>query len=225
MLTVPSPRHWSNVELRKVLAHLPPSENVINVSGWKDGDKEGGLYRSYFAPGARYTVSNYGDDTARGGEGAHTAVSLDLGAPAPAELEGTFDVAFSHTVLEHIEDPVFAFNQIAKLTSDLIITVVPFKQKMHFEPGQFGDYYRFSPLAMRRLHEKAGFTVLYESYTPPPTLDVYLFYVGTRQPERHRDFPIQLPPIEALNFKVGGFNAADLARNVASRAVGKFFKR
>ena len=72
-------------------------------------------------------------ERARGGEGAHTAVSLDLGAPAPAELEGTFDVAFSHTVLEHIEDPVFAFNQIAKLTSDLIITVVPFKQKMHFE--------------------------------------------------------------------------------------------
>lgn len=225
MLGVTSPRHWSNVELRKVLAHLAPSKRVINVSGWMDGDKEGGLYQSYFAPDASYTVSNYGDDSARGGEGVHTAVSLDLSAPVPAELEGAFDVAFSHTVLEHIEDPVFGFNQIAKLTSDLIITVVPFKQKMHFEPGQFGDYYRFSPFAMRCLHEKAGFTVLYESYTPPPALDVYLFYVGTRQPQYYPDFPIQLPPIETLNFEVGRFNAADLLRNVASRAIEKLFKR
>jgi hypothetical protein len=225
MLIIPSPRNWSNVELRKVLAHLHPAERVINVSGWKDGDKEGGFYRSYFAPSTRYTVSNYGADAARGGEGTHTAVSLDLGAPIPAELEGAFDVAFSHTVLEHVEDPLFAFNQIAKLTSDLIITIIPFKQKLHFEPGNFGDYYRFSPIIMRRLHERAGFTVLYESFTPPPNLDVYLFYVGTRRPEQHTAFPVQLCPIEQLNFKVGEFNAVDLLRNVTSRAVTKFFNR
>ena len=41
-------RPWSNKELRYVLQFLPDIKSVINVSGWKDQDKEGRTYRSYF---------------------------------------------------------------------------------------------------------------------------------------------------------------------------------
>ena len=40
-------RIWSNQELRK-FSHLFRGK-VINVSGWKDCDKEGHIYRDYFS--------------------------------------------------------------------------------------------------------------------------------------------------------------------------------
>lgn len=217
---VPTPRLWSNKELRKVLQHLPRSRRVINVSGWRDRDKEGGFYRDYFAPEERYDISNYEADEARGG--SQGTIALDLMGPLPANLRGSYDVAFSHTVLEHVVDPLFAFKQIADLSSDLVITVVPFKQKLHFEPGQYGDYFRMTPFSMRHFHEAAGLTVLYESFTPTPALDVYLFYVGSRTPERHAAFPRNVPAIESLNYAVGSFRASDLLRNIVSRFTEKY---
>lgn len=219
---VQSPRTWSNDELKFVMQHLDVDGRVINVSGWKDADKQGGHYRDYFPRAQEYVISNYGADQARGGVDSPSTIALDLGEPAPEALRGTFDVAFSHTVLEHVDDPVFSFTQIAALSRDLVITVVPFKQKLHFEAGQYGDYFRFSPFAMRRMHERAGLTVLYEGFTPRPSLDVYLFYVGTKQPEKHTSFPVKLPKIEALNFMVGEFSAKDLVLNIAERARRKF---
>lgn len=225
MLTVLSPRQWSNRELRRVLGHLPVPARVINVSGWLDADKEGATYRSYFRPSEAYAISNCSGDKVRGTTGAEGELCIDLGGPLAPELVRSFDVAFSHTVLEHILDPIVAFEQIAKLTTDLVVTVVPFKQKLHFEPGQYGDYHRFTPFAMRRMHERAGLTVLYESFTPPPSLDVYLFYLGTKRPEKHHRFPRHVPPIEELNFRVGKLSAADLARNISDRALRKFVRR
>jgi hypothetical protein len=217
-----TPRTWSNKELRKVAGLLPRPRRVINVSGWKDADKEGSTYRAYFNPSEAYDISNYEADAARGGPGS---VALDLGEPAPPHLVGRYDVAFSHTVLEHVPDPWFAFAQIAKLTSDLIVTVVPFKQKLHFEAGMYGDYYRFTPFAMRRMHEANGFTLLYESFTPRPSLDVYLLHVGTKAPDRHGDFPRSVPDLAALNEKVGEFSAKDLLENVVDRFLAKYVRR
>ena len=36
-------REWSNMELRKIAPTL--TGDIINVSGWEDKDKEGGLYK------------------------------------------------------------------------------------------------------------------------------------------------------------------------------------
>lgn len=221
MLTVSTPRAWSNRELRKIIPFLPPSKRIINVSGWKDSDKENNTYQSYFPHPATYAVSNYSVDEARGSGGDTGALAIDLQSPLCPTLQGAFDVALSHTVLEHVQDPMFAFEQIAKLSSDIVITIVPFKQKLHFEPGQYGDYYRFTPFSLRRMHERAGLTLLYESFTPPPALDVYMFCVGTKRPLDHAQFPKHVPPIEELNYKIGSFTARDLLINVLSRAIKK----
>lgn len=223
MFKVPIPREWSNDELRKLVPLLGDYTSVINVSGWRDQDKQSGTYKDYFKNASTYTVSNYDEDTQRGGA-KDGELSINLDEQLSTEFERAFDIAFSHTVLEHVIDPVFAFEQIAKLTNDLIITVVPFKQKMHFEPGQYGDYYRFTPMMMRRIHEKNGFEVLYESFTPRPSLDVYLLHIGTRNPEKHRTFPRSVAEINKLNFEVGAFNASDLAKNIFIRAYRKYFR-
>jgi len=51
------PRIWSNSELRK-FAHLFTGK-VINVSAWKDLDKEGNRYKNYFINASEYWISNY----------------------------------------------------------------------------------------------------------------------------------------------------------------------
>ncbi len=179
---VVSPRAWSNSELKKICEKLPLDKKVINISGWEDKDKESGFYKDYFTSPQVYEISNYTGDIKRGANDS-PCIELDLTKPLPDTYKNKYDIGFHHTVLEHLEDPVFAFNQMAAITDDLLISVVPWKQKLHFEPGQFGDYYRFSPLIMRKYYEDNGFTVLYESYTPRPALDVYLFYVGSKKPE------------------------------------------
>lgn len=218
-----NPRSWSNDELRFVLSHCPKGGRVVNVSGWQDRDKEGGLYKDYFPRPTLYHISNYEGDAARGAA-ARTDLVLDLTKPLAAAYENKYDIVFNHTVLEHLEEPTFAFTQIGKLTTDMIVTVVPFKQKLHFEYGMFGDYYRFTPFSMRRLHAQNGFSVLYESYTPRPSLDVYLLYVGTRDVARHATFPQQLADMRSLNQRVGSFSASDLASNIAARFLSKYLK-
>jgi len=37
-----APRLWSNAELKKILTVIDKYDSVVNVSGWKDIDKEGG---------------------------------------------------------------------------------------------------------------------------------------------------------------------------------------
>lgn len=216
-----NPRSWSNDELRFVLSHCPKGARIVNVSGWQDRDKEGGLYKDYFPTPALYHISNYEGDAARGAA-AQTDLVIDLTKSLSVAYENQYDIVFNHTVLEHLEDPTFAFAQIGKLTTDLIVTVVPFKQKLHFEYGMFGDYYRFTPFSMRRLHAQNGFSVLYEAYTPRPSLDVYLLYVGARDVARHTNFPQHLADLRALNQRVGSFSASDLASNIAARFLGKY---
>ena len=217
-----NPRSWSNDELRLVLSHCQKKSRVVNVSGWQDRDKEGGCYKDYFPSPTLYHISNYEGDAARGAV-AETDLVIDLTKPLSIAHEYQYDIVFNHTVLEHVEEPTFAFSQIGKLTTDMIVTVVPFKQKLHFEHGMFGDYYRFTPFSMRRLHAENGFSVLYESYTPRPSLDVYLLYVGVRDVARHVDFPQRLADLRALNQRVGSFSAKDLALNIGARFFGKYF--
>ena len=215
------PRYWSNKELKKISPHLPFGSRIVNVSGWKDKDKEGNYYCNYFSSAAEYHIANYPSDKARGS--ACCDIPIDLSQAIPKEHIGTYDGVFNHTVLEHLADPVFAFKQMALLTTDWIITVVPFKQKLHFENGFYDDYYRFSPFIMRQLHTMNGLTVIYETYTPKPALDIYLFYVGTKKVENYLDFPKNIMPLNEFNNELGNFNAKMLFQNIIARFLIKYY--
>src|SRR5262245_10738440 len=94
------PRIWSNAELRKICSLVDGA--VVNVSGWKDEDKQGGHYRDYFPRATSYSISNWRAD-ARGFQGdIANEFFLDLEEPLEPSLKRKFDVVFNHTVLEHV---------------------------------------------------------------------------------------------------------------------------
>lgn len=174
------PRIWSNRELAQY-AHLFAGD-IANVSGWKDIDKEGRHYRDYFVNAASYTITNYKAE-ARGFQGGEGEIFLDLSAELPPELVGRFDVAFNHTTLEHIYEAHAAFANLCRMTKDIVIVVLPFLQQYHTD---YGDYWRFSPLAVKRLCEDNGLEVVYQSFNSHRMSSVYVFTIATKQPERWR---------------------------------------
>ena len=178
------PRIWSNRELAK-FAHLFAGD-VVNVSGWKDEDKEGRRYRDYFSRAGSYTITNFKAE-ARGFQGMQHEIFLDLERDLPGDLAGRFDVVFNHTTLEHIYDVHTAFRNLCRLSKDVVMLVVPFLQPYH---SDYGDYWRFSPLLVKRLLEDAGLDVLYLSYNSHRRSSVYVFAVASKHPDRWREhFP------------------------------------
>lgn len=172
------PRIWSNRELAKF---APLFEgDVANISGWRDIDKEGKRYRDYFTRATSYTVTNYKAE-ARGFQGMENEIFLDLEQKLPEELSGRFDVVFNHTTLEHIYDVHTAFRNLCKMSRDIVILVVPFLQPYHSE---YGDYWRFSPLLVKRLFEDHGLTLLYLSFNNHRFSSVYVFAIASKHPER-----------------------------------------
>jgi hypothetical protein len=51
------PRVWSNQELKKFAPLFKGS--IVNVSAWKDWDKENKRYKDYFSSAAEYWMTNY----------------------------------------------------------------------------------------------------------------------------------------------------------------------
>ncbi|MFW6283232.1 MAG: hypothetical protein ACOC1P_04245, partial [Minisyncoccales bacterium] len=92
------PRYWSNQELRK-FSHLF-SGKVINVSAWKDIDKQGNRYKDYFSNCSEYYLSNI-EGKGKGIQGLNNEFKLDLEENLNPDLENRFDVVFNHTTLEH----------------------------------------------------------------------------------------------------------------------------
>jgi len=172
------PRIWSNCELRKVAGLFRGS--VINVSAWKDEDKEGNVYKEYFTKADSYTITNFDSDK-RGMQGKINEIYLDLEKELPAEMRGKYDVVFNHTTLEHVYDFRKAVKNICALSRDIVIIVVPFLQPMH---GDYGDYWRFSPLAVKRLLEENGLSMLCLKYNDTRRAAVYVFGVGTKKPKQ-----------------------------------------
>src|SRR5229473_1615128 len=66
-------RYWSNQELKR-FSHVAAAD-VVNVSGWKDEDKQGRHYRDYFPKARSYTITNYEGDS--GYQGASGEILLD----------------------------------------------------------------------------------------------------------------------------------------------------
>jgi hypothetical protein len=176
------PRNWSNAELRKF--GLLMEGNVINVSGWRDEDKNGGHYRKYFPAAKSYSISNFRGES--GISGVEGEIFMDLEADLPAELAGKYEVAFNHTTLEHVYDIRKAIANICALSNDTVILVTPFLQQVHYIEGSFGDWWRPTPMCVTRLLEEQGFKVVYQSSNDNPWYIVYLFTVACRNPEKHR---------------------------------------
>lgn len=175
------PRNWSNEELRRFAGHYTGS--VINVSGWRDADKAGGHYRDYFSSARSYAVSNFSGKRGTSDCDAND-VFLDLEGEVAPELVRRYEVAFNHTVLEHIYDIRRAVANICALSDDTVILVTPFLQAVHYEEGAFGDYWRPSPMALRRMLKEEGFETIYQSSNDNPWYIVYVFTIATRHPER-----------------------------------------
>jgi hypothetical protein len=178
-----SPRRWSNSELRRIAAIV--EGDIVNISGWKDGDKEGSTYRSYFTKARSYTITNY-YGSREADDGAANSVFLDLSKTAPAELHEKFDVAFCHTIMEHIFDTSIAVSNIVGLTRDIIILIVPFMQDEHYARELYGDYWRFTPLGLKRMMEACGLSIVYMSSNDSPWYPIYICCVASKNPELWR---------------------------------------
>ena len=174
-------RIWSNRELKKY-AHLF-SGDVINVSAWQDRDKQGLHYKDYFVNANNYYLSNYQTETC-GLQGYKDEIFLDLEKKIDKDLINRFDVVFNHTTLEHIYNFKVAFQNLCLLTKDIIILVVPFLQQMHVE---YGDYWRFTPLAIKKMFEENNMTVLYSSFNNHKKCSVYLFFIASKHPEKWKN--------------------------------------
>lgn len=175
------PRIWSNLELKK-FAHLFDGD-IVNVSGWKDEDKEGNFYSKYFKNAKSYTITNY-ETEACGFQGMENEIFLDLEKTVTDDLVGKFDVVFNHTVLEHVFEIEQAFANLCKMTKDVAIIVVPHLQQMH---AVYGDYWRFTPLSLKKLFEKNQMHLQYLSFNSHKNSSVYLFAIAVKDKEKWKD--------------------------------------
>jgi len=193
------PRIWSNNELKKISSLFYGS--VINVSGWKDLDKQGNTYQQYFTNAKEYWISNYVTES-KGFQGdLENELFLDLVLPIENNLIERFDVVFNHTVLEHIFDCRNAFQNICLLSKDIVISVVPFLQHQH---AAYGDYWRFTPECMSLLYEENGLELLYINYNDGKNQSIYVFAVGSKKPQSWQKIrALQGNKIDRYTEKVG----------------------
>ncbi len=172
------PRRWSNDELRRIAPFF--EGRILNVSGWRDDDKQGGSYRDYFSHAASYAITNY-RGTDDHDDGASDAIFLDLETPLPDNMHGICDLAWTHTVLEHVGNVETAFRNLGALTRDAVLVVVPWIQDEHYTPALYGDYWRFTPMGLRRLMSLAGLEMIHLCANEQPWYPVYLLAVGSKQ--------------------------------------------
>ena len=168
-------RIWSNRILARISPHLEGA--VVNVSGWRDEDKEGRHYRDYFPHATEYWLTNWKSE-ARGFQGnLENEIFLDLEKPLPEALRRRFDVVFNHTTLEHVFDIFTAFHNLCELSRDCVIVVVPFLQEQH---GDYGDYWRFTPEAIRRLFRREEMALAYLATNDQSVDAIYVVAVAAR---------------------------------------------
>lgn len=173
------PRYWSNRELKKFSSIF--TGNVVNVSAWKDKDKQGKKYRDYFNNASEYYITNY-KTSSRGHQGnIQNEIFLDLEKELDNKLINTFDVVFNHTVLEHIFKIEKAFENLCKLSKDIVIIVIPFLQEQH---ADYGDYWRMTPLAIKKMFKKNNMSTIYINYNDTSYSSIYIFAIGSKFPDK-----------------------------------------
>jgi hypothetical protein len=117
----------------------------------------------------------------KGLQGFKNEFYLDLSQNLPEDYVYRFDVVFNHTTLEHIYEVKRAFQNLGNLSKDIVIIVVPFLQQMH---GNYGDYWRFTPLSVKNLFEENGITLLYLSFNDHRHSSIYIFALGAKNPAK-----------------------------------------
>jgi len=172
-------REWTNTELQKFASLF--TGDVINISGWKDLDKQGGNYKHYFKNCSSYLISNY-RTVNKGFQDQNDEIFLNLEDDLDVDSHEKFDVVFNHTTLEHIFNFKKAFENLCLLSRDIVILIVPFLQQWHGE--DFEDYWRFSPSAIRKLFKNQGFTLIYLSYNNHKRSSVYIFCIASKNPAK-----------------------------------------
>lgn len=179
-------RTWSNREARKFGKIFDGT--VLNLSGWKDKDKEKGFYKEYFPNCKTYTVSNIRKTF--GASGYDDEIIIDLEEPLN-DNSPSFDLVFSHTVLEHVENPGLAMDHLTSISNCSLMLVVPFMQSLHWIEGEYYDYWRYTPFSLRNELSKRGFEILYMSWNEnTPLMDTYIFCIASRNPNKYSDvFP------------------------------------
>lgn len=192
------PRIWSNEELKKIAPLC--TGKVVNVSGWKDSDKQGGHYKDYFVHATSYTITNYGGF--RGFQSTEDEILLDLEAELPQQLENVFDVVFNHTTLEHIYEVRTAFQNLCLMSSDMVIVVVPFAQTQH-EHENIEDFWRFTPTVLRRMFSENKMKVVYESANDHRNAGIYVMMVGSKKPDQWKDKMPSYEPLAETAWELG----------------------
>jgi len=66
------------------------------------------------------------------------------------------------------------------MSRDMVVLVLPFLQQYH---SDYGDYWRVSPLGIKRLFEENGFELLYLSFNSHRMSSVYTFSMATCRPK------------------------------------------
>lgn len=185
------PRAWSNRELKKIGTLL--SGSVLNCSGWCDEDKQGGYYRDYFPGATQYHVSMPESRIYEGHDKSirkRPDLAIDLERPLSPLLVGRYDTVFCRTVLEHVFDVFTAFENLAALSRDIVIVVVPWCQRVH-ESGLsndcYSDYWRIAPSALNRLFRINELWVIYINGNWDFHASTYYFAVGSKRPDSHKD--------------------------------------
>jgi len=179
-------RSWSNEELKKFAGRFYGS--VLNVSGWRDEDKEGSCYKDYFKLANDYKVSNWEGYRADGGD-----MNINLEEPNCNPID-KFDVVFNHTTLEHIYDFQTAFKNLCNLTNDILVLVVPYIQERHNASDlTYLDYWRFTDEAMKRMCRVNKMKILYMSITDDydKNIDVdgkYIFLIASKKPKLWKNY-------------------------------------
>ena len=189
------PRQFSNVILR----HYAPAftGDVINVSGWRDEDQAGFLYRSYFTAATSYVVSNSGEPVK--GIGSHAdEFEIDLSVPIAADLKNRYDVVFNHTTLEHVFEIKTAFKNLCEMSRDAIILVVPVLQQIHFSEG-YGDYNRLTTMGIVKSFEENGFETIVLQTNEQEFAPIYCVAIAVRADSKYKHI------LEKnLDFAMGG---------------------
>ncbi len=205
-------RAWSNDELRKVAPVF--GGRIVNVSAWKDSDKQGDTYKQYFSGAESYHITNYSGDA--GFQGIDDEIFLDLTGELPDELKGAFDVVFNHTTLEHIFDVNKAFENICAMSNDVVVIVLPFAQVQH-ESGTWQDFWRFTPSWVRTAFDRQGFEVMYLTSNNQRNAAVYVFAVASRNPDKWRG---KLPEASHAGMAAGWLGRSRW-RNAVNAVVNK----